>query len=134
MGSDHCSGMTRSLRRSSRSHAYLMLLALTLLNVTIRSHTFCYSQSYRFGKLTSGPFYASRRSTVSVLRSSASLDAAAVQLAAACEEGTAVELHSLSGHRLLLIGTAHVSARDAESVRQIVAKLRPDSVVLELDA
>lgn len=50
------------------------------------------------------------------------------------ERGDVAVLRSPSGARLLLLGTAHVSATDAAFVREVIAAERPESVVLELDA
>jgi len=48
-------------------------------------------------------------------------------------KGTSLVLNSPKGARLVLIGTAHISAKDAALVKKVIASESPDSVVLELD-
>lgn len=38
------------------------------------------------------------------------------------------------GREIFLVGTAHVSKKSVEEVRQVIAELRPDTVCVELDA
>src|SRR4051812_47799309 len=39
----------------------------------------------------------------------------------------------LDGKEIILIGTAHVSKRSAEQVKEVIERERPDSVCIELD-
>ena len=40
----------------------------------------------------------------------------------------------LAGRTLYVLGTAHISARSVEEVREVIAQVRPDTVCVELDA
>jgi pheromone shutdown-related protein TraB len=41
---------------------------------------------------------------------------------------------SLAGRTVYLVGTAHISARSEAEVREVIGRVRPDSVCVELDA
>ena len=45
-----------------------------------------------------------------------------------------VHLVELGGKRIFLVGTAHVSQRSVEDVRETIERVRPDTVCVELDA
>ena len=56
--------------------------------------------------------------------------------AASARPGTGDTLHTLQiGERTIhLVGTAHISARSVEEVREVIERVRPDTVCVELDA
>ena len=51
----------------------------------------------------------------------------------AVRHGTAYCSFKLQGQEIILIGTAHISKRSAEQVKEIIEAEKPDTVCVELD-
>eukprot|EP00898_Chlorokybus_atmophyticus_P002212 jgi/Chlat1/2992/Chrsp2S04707 len=58
-----------------------------------------------------------------------------VSFSTAPSEGTVAYLrHARTGTEIYLVGTAHVSQKSADEVREVIRRVKPDVVMVELDA
>ena len=70
---------------------------------------------------------------VAFLLSARSIASASTETITKCSDSITILRSAITGKEIFLIGTAHISEESAELVRNVIKKVKPDVVMIELD-